>query len=223
MLLNDVTEHAFFRAVSYTAFFLITAAAANGIEKTSDDEAEPTNPDEEVEEFRPRLRSRSLEDFRLAAREKVLEARERDKRKDSRRKSFEVWLSDKQHEMTQKMNVLALEKRREAAEETGKRLSRKGKSYEDWLREKGRGELARKQTEPEARGSETKNETHGRQRVAQARYEKWLSDKEMEALERETSLLKKAERKTIEMRKKYEEREKLRMNELKYSTGPVCG
>ena len=174
-------------------------------------------PDDELDDFRPRLRSRSLDEYRTVARENALENLNRGKRcnqeistpRQSRRKSFDVWLTEKEQETIRKLQMLALERQRASEDEAKRKGQRKGKSYDEWLNEKNM--VAVKDESSALKQDETTK--HERQVISKRRYDKWLMEKEMRALEEEQKMLKEAKLKTIEMRKKYEERKK---NKLKF-------
>ena len=175
--------------------------------------------DEEFEGFRPRLRSRSLDDSRTMAREHVLNRGQRShpqvsKRENCRRKSFEVWLTEKEQETIRKLQMLALERQRASEDEAKRKTQRKGKTYKEWLSDKNNMAAAKDEDSNEKLEEITKQE---RQEIAKRRYEKWLMEKEMQAIEREREMLKEAKLKTIEMRKKYEERKKNQLRFLKSS------
>lgn len=168
------------------------------------------------EEFRPRLRSRSLDDLTTTARENVLNRHqishhEASKRENSRRKSFEVWLTEKEQETMRKLQMLALEKQRASEEEAKRKVQRKGKTYKEWLSDKNNMAAVRGEGSTEKLEEITKQE---RQEIVKRRYDKWLMEKEMETIEKEREMLKEAKLKTIEMRKKYEERK--RNNKLRF-------
>ena len=122
-----------------------------------------------------------------------------------RRKSFEVWLTEKENQIIKEMNVKAMRKKEESLEEWKRRQQRHGKSHEVWLEEKSR-EGARKHAWIERRASEEHREAD-RRRISQERYDKWLFEKEMEALRKEQNMLRDARKKTTMMRKKFTERE----------------
>lgn len=172
--------------------------------------------DDEFEDFRPRLRSRSLDDYRSQARDNILQNRqraqlyERDKRKESRRKSFEVWLGEKEQETIKRLQMLALEKQRTAEGEAKRKEQRKGKTYEEWLNDKNNHATVKCSSEKQ--DETTKIE---RQEAAKRRYDKWLMEKETQALEKEKEMLELARLKTIKMRKEQEEKKK---NRLKFMT-----
>ena len=177
--------------------------------------------DDEFEDFRPRLRSRSLDEYRTVARENVLENLNQRKRSDqelskpreSRRKSFDVWLTEKEQETIRKLQVLALERQRASEDEMKRKEQRKGKSYEEWLNEKNMAAV-----KDESLGlKQDKITKHERQVTSKRRYNKWLMEKELRALEEEQKMLKEAKLKTVEMRKKYEERKKNKLRFLKSS------
>ena len=152
------------------------------------------------------------------AREHVLNRDQRShphvsKRENSRRKSFEVWLTEKEQETIRKFQMLALERQRASEDEAKRKTQRKGKTYKEWLSDKNMA--ATKEEDSNEKLEEiTKQE---RQEIAERRYEKWLMEKEMQAIEREREMLKEAKLKTIEMRKKYEERKKNQLRFLKSS------
>ncbi|XP_028392869.1 uncharacterized protein LOC114517372 [Dendronephthya gigantea] len=173
-----------------------------------------TDSEEEFQDFRPRLRSRSLDDSCTQARKNVLqnliERPQNPPRKD-RRKSFEVWLTGKEQETIRKLQMLTLEKQRATEEEAKRKEQRKGKTYEEWLDDKNNMAVVKDA------GSSFKNEgmsKEERQLIAKRRYEKWLMEKETLDLEKEREMLEEAKLKTIEMRKKYEEKKKKRIKVL---------
>ena len=171
------------------------------------------------EEFRPRLRSRSLDDLTTIARQNVLNRHqlsqhEASKRENSRRKSFEVWLTEKEQETMRKLQMLALEKQRASEDGAKGKVQRKGKTYKEWLSDKNNMAAVKDEGPNEKVDEITKQE---RQEIAKCRYDKWLMEKEMKAIEREQDMLKEAKLKTIEMRKKYEERKKNKLRFLKSS------
>ena len=180
------------------------------------------NSDEEFEEFRPRLRSRSLDEYRSQARQNVLENLHRNVRlnhesskpRENRRKSFEVWLTEKEHENIRQLQMLALKRQRQAEEDAKRKEQRKGKTYEEWLSEKNNMAAMKDENSEEEQQEIMKEE---RQQTSKRRYEKWLMEKEAKALEKEKEMLKEAKLKTIEMRKKYEEKKKNKLRFLKSS------
>ena len=186
------------------------------------DEKINSSSDATFEDFRPRLRSRSLDDSRTMARENVLQHVNRGKRsqqelprpRENRRKSFEVWLTEKEQETIRKLHMLALEKQRASEDDAMRKGQRKGKTYEEWLSDKN-NMAAVKDESSGLKYDETMR--HERQEIAKCRYNKWLMEKEMRALEVEQEMLKEAKLKTIEMRKKYEERKKNKLRFLKSS------
>lgn len=134
------------------------------------------------------------------------------KRENSRRKSFEVWLTEKEQETMRKLQMLALERQRASEDEAKSKTQRKGKTYKEWISDKNNMAAAKDEGSNEKLEEITKQE---RQEIAKRRYEKWLMEKEMQAIEREREMLKEAKLKTIEMRKKYEERKKNKLRFLK--------
>ena len=172
---------------------------------------------EEFEDFRPRLRSRSLGDSRTQARENALQNfLERphnapQKGRESRRKPFEVWLTDKEEETVRKLQMLALEKQRAIEEEAKRKEQRKGKTYEEWLDDKNNMPVVKNAGLSVKQEGTSKEE---KQVIAKRRYEKWLMEKETRDLQKEREMLEKAKLKTIEMRRKYEETKKKRLKFL---------
>lgn len=188
----------------------------------TDKKANTSSDDDEFDDFRPRLRSRSLDDSRTLARENVLHNfnrqkrsyHEPSKRKESRRKSFEVWLTDKEQDTIRKLQILALERQQASEDELKRKEQRRGKTYEEWLSEKSNVAAVKNDSSSLKQDETTKQ---GRQEISKRRYDKWLMEKETQALEEEREMLKDAKMKTIEMRKKYDERKKNKLRFLRSS------
>lgn len=127
--------------------------------------------------------------------------------RESRRISFEDWLTDKEQESLRLLQSLQLEKMKALEDETKKKEQRNGgKTYEAWLVEKKKMMVATKDNFVDDKEDETIKQE--RQEIARRRYDKWLMDKETKALAKELEMLRQEKLKTIEMRKKYEERKR---------------
>ena len=141
-------------------------------------------------------------------REEVTNTHEIEKNKNCRRKSFEVWLTDKEKQIIREMNMKAMKREEAAARKKAERRKscHHAKTYEEWLNEKSQQFEVKKHTWLESHCDENKKGNE-RRRISQDRYEKWLFEKEMQALRREQQKLQEAERKAIELRRKYLENE----------------
>jgi hypothetical protein len=109
---------------------------------------------------------------------------------------------------------LALERQQASEDELKRKEQRRGKTYEEWLSEKSNVAAVKNDSSSLKQDETTKQ---GRQEISKRRYDKWLMEKETQALEEEREMLKDAKMKTIEMRKKYDERKKNKLRFLRSS------
>ena len=120
----------------------------------------------------------------------------------SRRKTFEMWLTDKEAALVRKQTLMAEKAKQEAMakrKEANWRQS-KGKTYEEWLEEKGEFR------EEEMLKGKPGEQTEARKAEALRKYQEWLRSKDEEALAREDQLRRQAAEKYSESKQKRDEK-----------------
>lgn len=133
----------------------------------------------------------------------------------SKRKSYQQWLSEKELDHLQKLFAKAQENAK-TNENHGAKLQ-KGKTFDEWLEDKRREIESEKEREKglEENQKIEEDKKHQRRRMSKAKYDKWLMQKEWGALQIEEKMEQEAKQKHELMKKKWEEEdEKKRKNEL---------
>lgn len=130
---------------------------------------------------------------------------------DSRKKSFQQWLSEK--ELAHLRGLFA--NAQEAAKTNEKQAKMlKGKSFEEWLEDKQREYEREKEKEKglEDQQKQQEDKKHQRRRMSQAKYDKWLLQKERDALLMEEKREQMAKQKHELLKKKWEEEDEMKKN-----------
>lgn len=120
----------------------------------------------------------------------------------SRRKTFEMWLTDKEAELARKQTLLAEKAKQEVLarrkENNWRQLT--GKTYGEWLEEKGEFRS------DEAFRGKPGEQSEARKAAAARKYQEWLRSKDEEALAREDSLRREAAEKFSVTKQKRDEK-----------------
>ena len=135
--------------------------------------------------------------------------------KSTRRKTFEMWLSDKEAEMVKKQTSLAEKAKMEAASKEMEAVQRQktGKTFQEWIQEKSDCKSDNINDE-----KTTDNEqTEARKAEALRRYQEWLRAKDEEAMAREDQLRRAATLKYSETQ--HQREEKMKFAWFKRKTG----
>lgn len=119
-----------------------------------------------------------------------------------RRKTFEMWLTDKEAALARKQTLLAEKAKQEATvkrkEETWRQLT--GKTHGEWLGEKHEFRAL------EAFSGKPGENSEERKAAALKKYQEWLRSKDEEALARENRLREEAAEKFFETKQKRDEK-----------------
>ena len=147
----------------------------------------------------------------IAVRKESLQAVSPEPIFDSRKKSFQQWLSEK--DLSHLRGLFA--KAQEAAKTNEKQAKLlKGKSFEEWLEDKQREYEREKEKEKglEDQQKQQEDKKNQRRRMSQAKYDKWLQQKERDALLMEEKREQMAKQKHEFLKKKWEEEDEVKKN-----------
>lgn len=126
----------------------------------------------------------------------------------SKRMSFDQWLSEKELEQLRQMYATLLQENKRD-EKQNKQF--KGKSFEEWMEEKQQAMENEKQKGKESDKVQMDEvQRDRRRRVSQKRYEKWLKQKDQKALDEEEKQLREEKRQLELMRKRWKEEDEKR-------------
>ncbi|EDO45963.1 predicted protein [Nematostella vectensis] len=157
--------------------------------------------DLKVEVSMERRKSLPWNEYRTIQRPEVLSAHAQPEVRNTsariRRKSFDIWLNEKEEDnMRKRLQELAAKRAEEQARE-GQLRKKSGKTYEEWLQDKSKTDSLKETTE-------VRND-RGSLKTSPLKFEEWMRRKDQEALEREERARREAEQKYEEKRKRREE------------------
>lgn len=130
---------------------------------------------------------------------------------DSRRKSYQQWLTEKELNHLKKLFANAQENAKTNEKDA---KWQKGKTFEEWLEDK-RKEMERekeKEKDVEENQKMEEDKRHQRKRMSQAKYDKWLMQKEYGALQMEEKMEQEAKQQYELLKKKWEEEDERKKN-----------
>lgn len=123
---------------------------------------------------------------------------------DSRRKSYQQWLTQKELDHLKKLFANAQENAKTNDKDA---KGQKGKTFEEWLEDKRKEMEREKEKEKDVEESQKieEDKRHQRKRMSQAKYYKWLMQKEYGALQMEEKMEQEAKQQYELLKKKWEE------------------